>query len=122
MRYFRALSWRGTAVSLVLGVMPQGTRPAADAVLHLPAGGGETVWFGRAVYSFKVTRRGTDGRLTLAEASVPPATGRRRTGTRISPRPSTFFPEPSTSSLAMTGSRPERAISFTFPGAFDIVS
>jgi quercetin dioxygenase-like cupin family protein len=55
--------------------MPQETRPAADVVRHLPAGAGETVWFGRAVYSFKATRRGTGGRLTLAEASVPPGDG-----------------------------------------------
>lgn len=44
-------------------------------VLHLPAEGGETVWFGRAVYSFKATKRTTDGRLVLAEASVPPGDG-----------------------------------------------
>jgi mannose-6-phosphate isomerase-like protein (cupin superfamily) len=50
------------------GVRPGGVR-------HLPAEGGRTVWFGDAVYSFKATRRSTGGRLTLAEATVPPGGG-----------------------------------------------
>lgn len=46
-----------------------------SGVQHLPPEGGHTVWFGDAVYSFKATRQSTGGRLTLAEASVPPGGG-----------------------------------------------
>ncbi|WP_431954799.1 cupin domain-containing protein [Actinacidiphila sp. bgisy167] len=47
----------------------------AEGVLHLRPEGGRTIWFGDAVYSFKATKESTGGRLTLAEASVPPGSG-----------------------------------------------
>lgn len=57
------------------------TDVAADAateashVIHHPAGTGPTIWFGDAIYTFKATHATTNGRLTLAEASVPPGGG-----------------------------------------------
>jgi quercetin dioxygenase-like cupin family protein len=56
-------------------VEPAPRTPPPGRAVHLPAGGGETVWFGEAVYSFKATRRATGGLFTLAEASVPPGNG-----------------------------------------------
>lgn len=44
-------------------------------VIHQPAGQGETLWFGDAIYTFKATKETTNGSFTLAEASVPPGGG-----------------------------------------------
>lgn len=50
-------------------------RTAQSQVIHQPAGEGRTIWFGDAIYTFKATSAGTNGSLTLAEASVPPGGG-----------------------------------------------
>jgi quercetin dioxygenase-like cupin family protein len=46
-----------------------------SAVLHVPAGAGETVWVGDDVYTLKATSATTGGRLSLVEASVPAGAG-----------------------------------------------
>jgi quinol monooxygenase YgiN/quercetin dioxygenase-like cupin family protein len=54
---------------------PDAESAEASEVLHIPTEGGPTVWFGEAVYSFKATKESSRGKLTLAEASVPPGNG-----------------------------------------------
>ncbi|GAB3557892.1 quercetin dioxygenase-like cupin family protein [Actinopolyspora lacussalsi] len=43
--------------------------------VHVPAGGGSTVWLNGDVYSVKIGQEGSSGNLGLLEASVPPGGG-----------------------------------------------
>ncbi|MFE1784324.1 quercetin 2,3-dioxygenase [Streptomyces sp. NPDC059506] len=48
---------------------------SAHPFLHVPAGGGPAVWLNGDVYSVKLDKEESDGRLTVLEASVPPGGG-----------------------------------------------
>ncbi|MFH8491848.1 cupin domain-containing protein [Streptomyces longisporoflavus] len=63
-----------TTTSQPLGADEAPYHPEGD-VIHQPAGQGQSIWFGDAIYTFKATRENTNGSLTLAEATVPPGGG-----------------------------------------------